>query len=127
MVTVVPPIKSLAGADYVDAQTQTEANPSSSDAPEKDFTEKSMGKELQKLSEKAELSEVDSVKHTLEELSSIVTSLSFSGFGGRAITLDSLMKNKSKKTTEEKNQIDEFKKEIRSIKGSLLSTRNFPR
>lgn len=135
MVSYIPPNKvSLSGVKYSDSQTQTESKPEPTGPiypgveEEKDKEDnEDHGARLIKM-----LNELDKVdgeckttefKNDLEDLESTATSLNYSGFGGGQImSLESTLKKKFSKN--EPDRIQEFKKEIRSIKGSLLSTRS---
>lgn len=126
MVSYNPPIReSLAGEKYADAETQTEEQDTkgkddifSEEKPVEREQHDLLNEHLTELSSKSAIAETDSVKSALEELNSLVLGLGFRGVSTKAIKLD----NRS----ESPDIATDVKKEIRSIKGSLLSTRSLP-
>lgn len=124
--TYVPPVRDVqTQRKYVDDETQTDpdsvghafsdANNRSNDhelALSKDLTTS-----LSEVYDDDETFQLDGMKYAVEELSALVHSLNFSMIRG----LGQLAKDKNFG----KDHMNETKKEIRSIKGSLLSARNF--
>jgi hypothetical protein len=127
-VTYVPPVRDTQkGRKYVDGETQTEE-----DAVSKMFTVShgrsndddvsmcaDLNASLNSVYDNGETFQLDGMKYAVEELSSLVHSLNFS-------VIKSLGKTAEKEKTSAKDYMSDLKKEIRSIKGSLLSARNFP-
>lgn len=127
MVSYNPPIRqSVAGEKYADAETQTEEQDTKGredifaeeEKPAEREKHELLNENLTELSSKSTIAETDSVKSALEELNSLVMGLGFRGVSTKAIKLD----NRS----ESPDVATDVKKEIRSIKGSLLSTRSLP-
>lgn len=135
MVSYNPPIRqSIAGERYTDSETQTyeedTKTKSSNNTKDKVFSsvdEEADSKEesnplkthLTDLSDKSSIAETEDVKSDLEELNSMIMGLGFRGVTPKAIKLDSRPDSSPDIATD-------IKKEIRSIKGSLLSTRRVP-
>lgn len=124
----VPPVReSQAGKKYVDEETQTDDDPVtkmfvvSKQLSQDDMTlSAALNDALSNVQDSAETFQLGGLKYAVEELSTLVHSLSFS-------LVKNLGKTAEKDKKPEIDHVAEFKKEIRSIKGSLLSARNFPK
>lgn len=130
LVSTVPPVKvDRDGKTYCQASTQTEDPKSNKNKKNKqpaptipvDPEEKSMSQQLNRLGSNTELQETAATKYALEQLSGLTTTLSFPQYGGKLPNFDLKVKQKDDKL--EKDVHGEIMKEIRSIKGSLLSAR----
>jgi hypothetical protein len=136
MISVVPiRLQSTSGTGYLDAQTQTEPELELNEELDSKPTMKTvrfedeiqgvsssnryytLAESLKRFSQDSELPETESLKHGVDELSSYLETIRYTGFGPLSFGI------KSQSVSSGSNDsVGDIKKEIRSIKGSLLST-----
>lgn len=119
-VSYIPPVSyTLGSRKYVDAQVQTESSSAAAKSTASVKSVEDMKDAFRQLSANTSLESSGSMKMLLEDLTGYVHSLAYPNLRGAVVDIKSLGGNKS--DTYKQDMIQELKKDIRAVKGSLLS------